>query len=81
MNVRVAAFARIREIVGAGVLERRVAEGTRAGDVWRELTLQFPALEALRQSTRLVVNGDVVDDVHALREGDELALLPPFGGG
>ena len=57
--VRVATFARIREIVGAGALERRVPVGARAEDVWRGLTAEFPLLAALRASTRLVLNGAV----------------------
>lgn len=81
MTVRVAAFARIREIVGLGAFERRVAGGARAEDLWRELAAEFPDLAALRVSTRLVINGGFVDGAHVLHDGDELALLPPFGGG
>jgi len=79
--VRVAAFARIREIVGTGAFERCVCDDARAEDLWRELAAEFPELAALRASTRLVINGGVVDGAHVLHDGDELALLPPFGGG
>jgi molybdopterin synthase catalytic subunit len=80
MNVRVVAFARIREIVGADSL-REVDEGTTAGGLALALAREFPALEPLLDATRLVRNGAFVTPDEALADGDELALLPPFGGG
>jgi molybdopterin converting factor small subunit len=81
MLVSVVPFARIREIVGSARLEREAPEGATAGEVWSALALEFPALRELAASTRLVRNGAFVDLAAALREGDELALLPPYGGG
>ncbi len=81
MTVRVVPFARIREIVGATELALSVTEGSTAEDLWRRLAAMFPALAALRTSTRLVRNGSFVDALTTLRDGDELGLLPPFGGG
>jgi molybdopterin converting factor small subunit len=81
MLVRVVPFARIREIVGSPRLEREAPDGATAGDVWNGLALEFPALDELAASTRLVRNGAFVDPAAALRDGDELGLLPPYGGG
>ncbi len=81
MTVRIAAFARIREVVGAAGLVRSIADGATAEDVWHALTLDFPALQPLRASSRFAINGVFGDAGAPLREGDELALLPPFGGG
>ncbi len=81
MNVRVVPFARIREIVGTGELDVSAPDGATAGDLWRELAVEYPALDGLRASTRLVRNGAFVDAEAALRDGDELGLLPPYGGG
>ena len=74
-------FARIREILGASSLERAAFAGATAGDVWRALRDEHPALAPLEASTRLARNGAFVDGSAALADGDELALLPPFGGG
>jgi molybdopterin converting factor small subunit len=38
-------------------------------------------LRALRASTRFAIGDVFVLGATALRDGDELALLPPFGGG
>jgi molybdopterin converting factor small subunit len=81
MLVRILPFARIREIVGSPHLEREAPEGATAGDVWRGLAADFPALGELAASTRLVRNGAFVDAAAGLRDGDELGLLPPYGGG
>jgi molybdopterin converting factor small subunit len=81
MTVRVVPFARIREIVGSPELALSIDEGATAADLWGRLADRFPALAALRASTRLVCNGAFVDAQTALHDGDELGLLPPFGGG
>ncbi|MFY9781493.1 MAG: MoaD/ThiS family protein [Candidatus Baltobacteraceae bacterium] len=81
MQVRVVAFARIREILGAAVLQRDEREGATAGELWAGLAREFPALAELERSTRFVRGGAFVDRLAVLRDGDELALLPPYGGG
>ena len=40
-----------------------------------------PSIEALAESTRIARNGRIVMRTQPLSEGDELALLPPVGGG
>ncbi len=81
MTIRVVPFARIREILGTERLDRPADAGATAGDVWTALTHDFPALGGLERSTRLVRNGAFADAATALADGDELGLLPPFGGG
>jgi molybdopterin synthase catalytic subunit len=81
MRVRVVPFARIRDIVGSDALVRDAPEGATAGEIWNGLAGEFPALGELALSTRLVRNGAFVDAAVRLNDGDELALLPPYGGG
>jgi len=81
MTVRIVGFARIRELVGAAVLERPVAPDARAGDVFAALAREFPALAGLEHSVRFVRDGAIVAASTPLRDGDELAILPPYGGG
>jgi molybdopterin converting factor small subunit len=40
-----------------------------------------PALAAFRPSTRFARNGELTDARTPLCAGDEIALLPPVGGG
>jgi molybdopterin converting factor small subunit len=81
MHVRVVPFARIREIVGSAEVERHARDGVTAGEIWDGLAADFPALAALRASTRFVRNGAFVLAETSLADGDELGLLPPYGGG
>jgi molybdopterin synthase catalytic subunit len=81
MNVHVLAFARIREIVGFAEREIAAPERTSARDLWTILQAQHPALAELAPSTRIARNGLLVPDEALLADGDEVALLPPVGGG
>ena len=81
MRVRVVAFARVREILGSPELTLELAEGASASAVWSALGGRYPQLVALQDSTRLARNGALMRAGDELREGDEVALLPPYGGG
>lgn len=81
MQIRVLAFARVREVLGSGERILDVGDGSTAGDVWQMLCGQFDALRSLTSSTRIARNGRIASNAEPLREGDELALLPPAGGG
>ncbi len=75
------AFARIREILGSASSERMLDAGATVASAWAALARDFPALESLRASTRFARNGAFVSESQPLGDGDELALLPPYGGG
>lgn len=80
--VRVLAFARLRELLGFGERIVSVPDGTTLDALWAQLAADIPALAALRASTRFARNGHLVDDGRAvIVAGDEIALLPPVGGG
>jgi molybdopterin converting factor small subunit len=81
VTVRVLAFARLRELLGFGERRVDVAGGTTIEDVWAQLAAGAPQLAGLRASTRFARNGALVDPSTVVNEGDEIALLPPVGGG
>lgn len=81
MRLRVIAFASLRELLGNRELELELAERATVEDAWRNLARRFPELEPLRASTRLACNGALTAPDRTLADGDELALLPPVGGG
>jgi molybdopterin converting factor small subunit len=81
MKIRVLAFARLREVLSAGEMTLELRAGARIADAWEALTERRPALDEHRASTRIACNGSVVALDHTLRDGDEVALLPPVGGG
>jgi MoaD family protein len=82
MRVRVLAFARVRELLGAGSHDLQIEDGATVGDVWDALADRYTAITALAASTRIARNGRIVTNAgERIEDGDELALLPPAGGG
>jgi molybdopterin synthase catalytic subunit/molybdopterin synthase sulfur carrier subunit len=81
MRVRVLAFARLRELLGFGERDVEVAPDTTVDGLWTHLVRDARLAAALRPSTRFACNGALVDGWAALRDGDEVALMPPVGGG
>jgi molybdopterin converting factor small subunit len=81
MRVRVLAFARLREVLGFGAREVDLAEGATLETLWSALAGGAAELAAHRASTRFARNGALSDALTVLRDGDEVALLPPVGGG
>ena len=81
MTVRVLAFARVRELLGFGEQAVALPEGAGVERLWERLADDAPGLQALRGSTRIAVNGTLAPGTQPLRDGDEVALLPPVGGG
>ena len=81
MTIRVLAFARLREILGAPEAALELPAGARVGDAWTALSRDRRDLESERNSTRAARNGRIVGFDTPLTDGDEVAFLPPVGGG
>jgi molybdopterin converting factor small subunit len=79
--IRVLAFARLRELLAGKDPVLELPEGACVADAWDALTAQCPALAELSASTRFARNGRLTEQNEPLADGDELALLPPVGGG
>jgi len=80
MRVTVRLFARLRDIAGAAELARPVDDGAtvRTGD---GLVREFPELNAYERSISTAVNADYARMNERLKDGDEVAFLPPVSGG
>ena len=81
MRVTVRLFARLRDIAGAAELGRDLAPGATIGDLWRQLSPEFPSLGPYERPISSAVNADYARMDHVLRSGDEVAFLPPVSGG
>jgi molybdopterin converting factor small subunit len=81
MKIRVLAFARLRELLGFSTRELDLDDGATVADVWARLAREAAGLDGLRASTRFARNGALAAATVGLRDGDEVALLPPVGGG
>jgi molybdopterin synthase catalytic subunit len=81
MKVTIKFFARLRELVGASVLERDVADNTTIAGLIENLQTEFPPLTRVIPRTAIALNQEFVDPQTPLREGDEVAFFPPVSGG
>lgn len=75
------AFARVRELMGFSDELVDLPEAASARVLWDRLVVDKPQLNELFGSTRIALNGTIVAFDSALKDGDEVALLPPVGGG
>jgi molybdopterin converting factor subunit 1 len=81
MRVTVRLFARLRELVGAGDLTVDVPAGATVADVWAALVAAHPEAAAYARSMSCAVNLDYAKMTAPVRDGDEVAFLPPVSGG
>jgi molybdopterin converting factor subunit 1 len=81
MKIRLLFFAVLRDIAGRSEDVIDLPDGARAGDVWQRLRDQHPALRDYIQPPMIAVNETYVSADEPLREGDELAFIPPVAGG
>jgi len=81
MQIQVRLFATYREIVGEGQLAWTFRDGTTVGQLVQAVLAKYPRLLGHEKSMVLAVNHEVVRLDVVLREGDEVALLPPVSGG
>jgi sulfur-carrier protein len=80
-HVRLRLFARAREAAGTAVDER---EAQTLGELLDAARADYPPeFAAVLETSRVWVNGDepVDGDRTRLRDGDEVAVLPPVSGG
>lgn len=79
MRVQVRFFAGARELVGSGSMEQTMAAGATVQDLVDTLFAAYPALR--EQRLRFAVNSTYAPPATVLHEGDEVAFIPPVGGG
>lgn len=79
MRVKIKFFASCREIAGTNELELQVKKGETVSDVLNSLRQRFPRLSLA--DIMLAVNQEFAASDYILKDGDEIALLPPVSGG
>jgi molybdopterin converting factor subunit 1 len=81
VKVRVVLFARPRELVGQPAVDLELPPGARAADAWGALAVRYPQLGELPKSYRCALNSEYAAWEDGLKEGDEVAVIPPVSGG
>lgn len=82
MKVSLVAFATASDLIGQGSLSIAMPDGSTLSDLKTFLLESFPELEPLWPRLAVAVDGTLVKDGEVpLRDGVEVALLPPVSGG
>jgi molybdopterin converting factor subunit 1 len=81
MTVRLLFFAVLRDIAGSDEQQLTLADGTTAGDVWTSLRGTYAKLANYTQPPMIAINESYATPDAVLRDGDELAFIPPVAGG
>jgi molybdopterin converting factor subunit 1 len=81
MRVCVLYFGVLKDMVGHGRSEMNVAEGMSVAELLEVHRSRTTGQEALWNSIAVAVNQEYARAEDVLRDGDEVALLPPVSGG
>ena len=81
MTITVKWFAMLRDVAGAEACALAVEPGTTAEAVRAALLARYPGLRHWLPYVRLALNREYGSWDAVLRDGDELALIPPVSGG
>ena len=81
MRITIRFFALLREKAGLSEWAMEAPFNTTVAQATDMLAARFPAIAAALPRTAFAVNMSKVGGETILKEGDELALLPPVSGG
>ena len=81
MRVKVLLFAGLREAAGEAELELELPEGATVEELLTALEKERPRLSRLLPLVKVAVNRRVARKGTEIHPGDEVALIPPVGGG
>jgi len=79
MIIKVRLFALAREIAGKSAFDQALPEGATLEDFTQWYYKTYPPMHALR--LKFAVNRAYAPLDTLLKEGDEIACIPPVGGG
>src|SRR5436190_20264565 len=81
MRIRVKLFAILRDRAGCGELELKLADAANVDAALAHIAEGSPAIADLLPCAAIAVNLEYVNRDQVLKDGDELALIPPVSGG
>jgi molybdopterin synthase catalytic subunit len=81
MRINILFFGLARDLTEFDREQVDIAPGETVGDLQTRYESRFPRLREVAGSLLAAVNQEVADRSHILRDGDEVAFLPPVSGG
>ena len=81
MLVTIRLFARLRELAGRAELSQVLPDDATVRSAWDAAVREVPELAAYGSSLSAAINADYARFSEKLKDGDEVAFLPPVSGG
>jgi len=81
MKITLKLFGSLREATGKSTIQVELEEGARVSDLRSWLAVQNPLVDKLGDRLAASVNLEIAASDAVLRDGDEVAFLPPVAGG
>jgi molybdopterin synthase sulfur carrier subunit len=81
MSIRVLFFASLADIAGGRERHVEPAEVTDVLSVFNKFAAEFPDMQSHRASILFALNSEFTRLDAPVRDGDEIAFLPPVSGG
>jgi molybdopterin converting factor subunit 1 len=81
MRVRLLYFGVLKDVMGRGQAEMELTEGTSVAGLLVLLRGSGEAAGSVWDSIAVAVNQEYAQAADVLKDGDEVALLPPVSGG
>ncbi|MBI5745964.1 MAG: MoaD/ThiS family protein, partial [Nitrospirae bacterium] len=81
--VTIRLFATLRNIVGKDQIELEIKGESKFKDFVSDLKIKFPQVVDMIDKKRVLVsvNQELMDENTIIKDGDEIAIMPPFSGG
>ena len=81
IQITVKLFAIFQEVFATDEMQINIKSDTSVSQIFDRLVSQHPNLEKWRSLTRYAVNLNFAEPHTILKNGDEVALIPPVSGG
>ena len=81
MKITLRLFATFRQIFNSGEIVYELPEGATVQDLLDGLFLKRPELQRFKDHVVVTINRQASPSTAVIREGDEVAILPPVSGG
>jgi molybdopterin synthase catalytic subunit len=81
MRIKILFFGPTHDLTGVEEQQLEIPEGESVEGLWSRCSKRFPRLQEAAYSLLFAVNRELADRSRVLRDGDEVAFLPPVSGG
>lgn len=81
MKITLRLFATFRQIFNSGEIDYELPEGATTQDLLDDLFSRHPELQRFKGHVVVTINRQASPLTAVIKEGDEVAILPPVSGG